>query len=131
MEGIGESLYHECKQFGVDTCIVEPGYFRTSFLSGFSMVPTSFPDAYKKVVDEAEAGLQAYNGNQPGDPVKAVARILDIVKQEGVAKGKGIPQHVLLGSDAIHLVSTKLKATLESIEEWKDISLSTDLPKGN
>ena len=32
--------------------------------------------------------MKAYNGNQPGDPEKAVARVIDVVKQEGVAAGR-------------------------------------------
>jgi len=89
--------------------IVDPGYFRTSFLKegNTSLIPTSFPD-YETVTKSLFDAMNAYNGNQPGDPEKAVARIIDVVKQEGVAAGRGIPPKLILGTDALVGVRKRL-----------------------
>lgn len=110
--------------------IVDPGYFRTFFLkdSSASLIPTAFPD-YESVTKGLFDIMKAYNGNQPGDPEKAVARVIDVVKQEGVAAGRGVPPKLMLGPDAVAGVRKKCEDTLELLKKWEDVSSSTNFEK--
>src|SRR5688572_14506121 len=50
LEGLSESLATEAKAFGIKVTLVEPGYFRTSFLTADSLrVPANEIAAYKEV----------------------------------------------------------------------------------
>jgi hypothetical protein len=74
--------------------------------------------------------MTAYNGKQPGDPQRAAEIIIDLVKGEGVGKGKTVPTVFTLGSDAYEFVKAATEKTLSRLEEWKDVTSSTDFPKG-
>ncbi len=54
---------------------------------------------YDEVAKALRGGLEAYNGNQLGGPVKAAEIIVDIVRREGVAKGEGKSQLVVSGPE--------------------------------
>lgn len=40
-------------------------------------------------LDAAMGFFDSFAGNQPGDPVKAVQRILDVIQLQGLGQGKG------------------------------------------
>lgn len=68
-----------------------------------------------------------YDGNQPGDPKKAVERIVDVVRSEGMAAGRPIPDRLPLGSDCLDTIRAKCHETLKLCDDWEDIIKSTDL----
>lgn len=68
-----------------------------------------------------------FNGNQPGDTVKGVQRIVDVVKGEKDASGKPWPSSLPLGSDAVSLIRKKCENTLRDLEAWEDFAKSTDI----
>jgi hypothetical protein len=70
--------------------------------------------------------LDAYNGNQPGDVKKCATVIVDVLTKEGVAKGREVPVRVLLGPDCVEVVRQKCEDTLKLIEEWEEVSVSTE-----
>jgi len=78
------------------------------------------------MAEQADASLRAYNGKQPGDPLKGVEVMVDVVRGEGVAEGKPFPPLLILGSDCFDVVKTECEKTLARLEEWKDVSESTD-----
>lgn len=79
-------------------------------------------------MDKAIAGfVAATNGNQPGDPRKLVERIIDVVKSEGMAAGKLVPQRLPIGRDSMAAIKKKCKATLKLCEEWENLIVSTDI----
>lgn len=61
--------------------------------------------------------MNAYNGNEPGDPEKAVGRIVDVVKQEGIVEGRGIPSKQILGADGLAGVRKKCEDTLDLLRK--------------
>jgi NAD(P)-dependent dehydrogenase (short-subunit alcohol dehydrogenase family) len=126
-QGISESFLAETAHLNIKSMLVDPGYFRTSFLKegNAKLVSTAFSD-YESVTKGLFDAMKAYNGNQPGDPNKAVARIIDVVRQEGVARGRGVPSKLILGPDAVDGVRKKCKNTLEMLENWEDVSSSTN-----
>jgi hypothetical protein len=55
---------------------------------------------------------------QDGDPVKFVELVLDLVRGEGVAKGREMPFRLPIGSDAYEDIKGKCEETLKIMEEW-------------
>lgn len=68
-----------------------------------------------------------FNGNQPGDTVKGVQRIVDVVKGENEASGKLWPALLPLGSDAVSTIRNKCEQTLRDLEVWEAFAKSTDI----
>ncbi|KAJ5728151.1 hypothetical protein N7493_004481 [Penicillium malachiteum] len=128
-------LASEVSKFGIRHCLVEPGFFRTNLLNptaNISMTAkSSHLSAYQELNNTADANFAAFNGAQIGDPVKGAQVIYDVVTSTGVAEGKPPPVFLPLGSDAIEAISKTASETLAAIEEWREISSSTDLPKGS
>ncbi|MFD2468063.1 oxidoreductase [Amycolatopsis silviterrae] len=124
VEGILETVGKEVAPFGVHVTAIAPGSFRTDW-AGRSMVRTerSVPD-YDQVMNPIRDHRRAASGNQLGDPRKAaeaVLRILDVPNP---------PAHLVLGSDALRLVANGRAAVDREIEEWAELSRSTDFPDG-
>ena len=71
--------------------------------------------------------LIAYNGKQPGDPKKAVERIIDVPKSEGMVAGRPMPPRLPLGADSLAAIRAKCEATLKICDEWESLITSTDI----
>ncbi|MGW4965603.1 oxidoreductase [Nonomuraea sp. NPDC004186] len=120
VEGLSEALAQEVEPFGISVTLIEPGYFRTSFLGGGSLaLPENTIDAYTAVRDMTEEHNKM-EGNQIGDPVRAAEAIID------VASRTPAPLRLLLGSDALRLATQKIENLAAGIEQNKEITLSTD-----
>ncbi|MFB9925217.1 oxidoreductase [Amycolatopsis halotolerans] len=124
VEGILETVGKEVAPFGVHVTAIAPGSFRTDW-AGRSMVRTdrSVPD-YDQVMNPVRDHRLAASGKQLGNPRKAaeaVLRILDVPHP---------PAHLVLGSDALRLVANGRAAVDKEIEEWAELSRSTDFPDG-
>ncbi|KAF8075755.1 hypothetical protein FPV67DRAFT_1469077 [Lyophyllum atratum] len=127
LRGISSSLHDEISPLGLRSICVDFGYFRTAFLNADHRAPqVSRIQDYKPMTDKANAALEAYNGKQPGDPLKGVEVIADVVRGEGVAAGKTFPTSLSLGSDCYTIVKGESEKTLARLEEWKDVTQSTD-----
>lgn len=70
--------------------------------------------------------LKGQSGGQRGDPVKAVKAIVDVVRGEGFAKGKVFPMALALGVDAYEVMEYQLAKSRATLEEWKELTNSTD-----
>ncbi|WP_142686506.1 oxidoreductase [Chitinophaga polysaccharea] len=120
VDGLSESLAAEVKPFGISVTIVSPGYFRTDFLTSGSLgVPANQLDAYQSVRATQQVHQEEINGNQPGDPEKAVAAIIDIAAVENA------PLHLFLGEDAYNLAYQKIAAIESDLEQWKEVTVGT------
>ncbi|RIV21599.1 SDR family NAD(P)-dependent oxidoreductase [Fibrisoma montanum] len=120
VEGLSESLAAEVKPFGINVTVVEPGYFRTEFLTAGSLaVPANPIDAYETVRATQQAHQFDINGNQPGDPEKAVAALIQLASEPNP------PLHLLLGQDAYDLAYAKIKAMQDELEAWKHVTVAT------
>jgi NAD(P)-dependent dehydrogenase (short-subunit alcohol dehydrogenase family) len=121
LEGFSEALAQEVKPLGIAVTIVEPGYFRTDFLDASSLgtEETVIAD-YESTAGATRAHAADVNHEQPGDPVKAAAAIVDI------ASAPEPPLHLLLGSDCVAAVQAKTQRLLTDIETWRAVSTSTD-----
>lgn len=119
--GFSESLATEVKEFGVKVTAVCPGYFRTEFLSGGSLVTPANPIAAYTAAREMEAAHKDnINGNQAGDPDKAANALIALVTSENP------PVVFMLGSDAYNVGINTANAAIASLNEWKALTSSTD-----
>lgn len=118
--GLTESLSAEVKAFGVKVTAVQPGYFRTNFLAAGSIAaPKHQIDEYKAVRESQDIHQQSLNGNQAGDPEKAVAAMISIAGEENP------PLHLFLGKDAYEMAYDKIGALQTELEKWKQVTVST------
>ncbi|ALM82609.1 oxidoreductase [Bordetella sp. N] len=123
LEGITLTLKTEVEPLGIRVLVVEPGAFRTDF-AGRSLTGarTKIAD-YADTVGPRRPENDRTHGTQPGDPQRAARLIVDTLA------GTKLPQRLLLGSDAIRIVSNALNRQLAEISTWEVASGSTDFPK--
>ncbi|PAM95662.1 short-chain dehydrogenase/reductase [Flavobacterium sp. IR1] len=120
VSGLTEGLQAEVKEFGVNVTLVYPGYFRTSFLSEGSMGLPKNPIAdYEQARQSVVAHQNEINGNQPGDPEKAIDALIQISKE------KNPPLHLFLGQDAYDMANSKIEIIKTDLENWKELTTST------
>ncbi|KXH62283.1 hypothetical protein CNYM01_12382 [Colletotrichum nymphaeae SA-01] len=113
----------------IKVIIIEPGFFRTKVFNNISNVPARIPE-FAEFNAAIRAGAEALPGTEPGDPEKAVARIAQLVRGNGMVEGrKGIevPLRVALGSDGWERIRDKCVGVLEGLRAWEDVARSTDL----
>jgi NAD(P)-dependent dehydrogenase (short-subunit alcohol dehydrogenase family) len=120
LQGISEVMRAEMAPFGVHVTALCPGSFRTDW-AGRSMVRTerSIGD-YDALFDPIRAARQAKSGKQLGDPDKLAAAVLQLVESDNP------PPQLLLGSDALKLVSERIERLQQEIADWTAVSVSTD-----
>ncbi|MFF5083470.1 oxidoreductase [Actinoplanes sp. NPDC000266] len=120
LEGLLESLGPEIAGFGIHVTAVEPGSFRTEW-AGRSMVraPRTIAD-YDEVFDPIRAGRRRASGNQLGDPARAAAAVLRVIREPRP------PRHLVLGSDALRVVRAGRAAVDDDLSRWEELTLSTD-----
>ncbi|ACO79411.1 Short-chain dehydrogenase/reductase SDR protein [Azotobacter vinelandii CA] len=123
LEGLSDALRKEVEPLGIKVMVVDPGAFRTDFAG------RSLQQAKANIADyAATAGPRRKendhtHGTQPGDPARAALAVIEAVT------GDRLPFRLLLGSDAIQIVTDELQAQLREIEDWKRLSASTDFPE--
>ncbi|MGW2374953.1 oxidoreductase [Kitasatospora sp. NPDC001683] len=120
LEGITEALHGELAPLGVRVTIIEPGGFRTDFLSGSSLrtEPATIAD-YTAGAGPVREGLAQHDGRQPGDPAKAARAIVDITEAAEP------PLRLQLGADAVERVEAKLELVRRELDQWRHVALST------
>lgn len=120
VNGFTEALETEVKPFGIKVTVVEPGYFRTSFLSEGSLVtPQNTIDAYQNVRNSQSMHQNDLDQQQAGDPEKAAAAIISI------ANHPDAPLNLFLGADAYQVAQQKIASVQTDLETWKDLTIST------
>ena len=120
LQGISEVMRAEMAPFGVRVTALCPGSFRTDW-AGRSMVRTERSIAdYDALFDPIRQARQSKSGKQLGDPDKLAAAVLDLIESDTP------PPQLLLGSDALGLVSDRIDRLKQQIEAWKSVTVSTD-----
>mgnify|MGYP002661432190 FL=1 len=120
LELMTDGLMNEVAPLGIKVMTVEPGAFRTKFYD------TSLKGTQKQIEDYADTAWKTRkenivdNQDQPGDPDKAGEVIYETIQKEN------IPKRLLLGSDAVRIVSAEMKERLQEIEDWSAVSAQTD-----
>ncbi|KAI0041215.1 short chain dehydrogenase [Auriscalpium vulgare] len=128
---LAEALHHEIAPLGLRSVCVEPGYFRTAFLTDGNRAPyVSRIADYQDATAATDALFQAANGRQPGDPARLVAVLVDCVRGEGIAGGRELPRVLHLGSDCVQVARGVCQETLQRLDAWGDVFTATDFPEG-
>lgn len=120
LEGISDTLSKELAPFNIHVTAVAPGSFRTDW-AGRSMrrSPRSIGD-YDALFDPVRQARKDKSGQQLGNPLKAAQAILEIMESDTP------PAHLLLGSDALELVKSRLADASREIDAWETLTVSTD-----
>lgn len=120
IEGWMKSLDLEVAPFGINTTIVNPGFFRTDLLSKKSMTFASKPiAAYKERREQMEMGWSGMAGTQGGDPKKLAAALIKIANEPKS------PKRFVAGADAVESVKEVAADLLAQSEAH--LTLSTSL----
>ncbi len=125
VEGWIESLAREVEPFGIQTMLVEPGFFRTELLA-----PKSTKYAEPTIADYAKrtartvAAWKSMDGRQDGDPAKLANALVRLARQ-------GPPQRFVAGADAMATVEKKAKDLLAQVDASRELSgnLTFDRPR--
>lgn len=129
LEGFSEALALEEEEFGVSVLIVEPGGFRTNFLNAFEVNERGIGrDTPSGLLGKSMAMWGAYDGKQPGDPVKAVEVIFQVVTGEGeagVLRGKIL--RLPLGNDCLGRLEAKMASLAKDVGATKLVASGTDV----
>ncbi|RJQ81823.1 SDR family NAD(P)-dependent oxidoreductase [Pseudonocardiaceae bacterium YIM PH 21723] len=99
---MSEALAEELRPLGIGVTAVEPGSFRTDFLTPASIRRTG----------DFVSPLDAMDGKQPGDPDRAAEVIIDAVE------GGRPPRHLVLGADAIARTRENTRSLLADVDAW-------------
>ncbi|MBF2028722.1 MAG: SDR family NAD(P)-dependent oxidoreductase [Oscillatoriales cyanobacterium C42_A2020_001] len=119
LEGWSEALAKEVKSLGIHVTIVEPGAFRTEFNGKPLVLPNQAIDDYAATSGQMIQWIRQMHGQQPGDPKKAVAAMIQAVNSLNP------PLHLALGSDALDAIHAKLEAVAADLTAWKNVSINT------
>lgn len=107
LEGFIHALQTEVAPFGINTTIVNPGFFRTELLTEQSTKYADNPIAdYTEKREQLMQFWKGANGQQPGDPSKLAEALIKIASEEKP------PLRFLAGADAVataEQVSTTLQ----------------------
>lgn len=128
LEGLSESLSHELAPFNIAVLVVEPGAFRTNFLSAVQIPEKGVSEAYGGgPVQNALDKFDTIRGKQKGDPEKGAARIFEAVTGQGLAgRLKGKVLRLPLGPDCVGRIEKKLTSVSADLEAAREVALSTD-----
>ena len=122
LEGWMEALQAEVAPFGINTTIVNPGFFRTALLTQES---TNY--AEPSIADYAERHAtrrdwyEAQNGQQSGDPAKLAQALVTIASQQPP------PRRFIAGADAVAIAEQKVQDLQQQLNAYRDLSTSLAL----
>jgi NAD(P)-dependent dehydrogenase (short-subunit alcohol dehydrogenase family) len=123
LEGWMESLQFDVAPFGIDTTIVEPGFFRTELLveGASSIWPELSIEDYAERTTSTIAAWKAMNGQQGGDPAKLGAALVTIAALDTP------PLRFVAGADVVTGVEQKAHLLLEQVDAHRELSSSMNI----
>ncbi|KAK0736076.1 hypothetical protein B0T21DRAFT_450911 [Apiosordaria backusii] len=120
-----EGLDKEISPLSLRSLIFEPGGFETGLTEPrqgepFGGLPAidDYITLFGKVFGAGDMP------KVPGDITKLPVAIVDVIKAEGLAKGRPLPVRVVLGADALDAIRQKCNEHLQLTDAWEDVSLS-------
>lgn len=126
MLAYSETLGAELVPFNIRVLIVQPSSFRTESMLTYPYHNGERIHEYDLMRENSLKVIDSLHGNQPGDPVKAVELVVDVVRGEGKAKGRNFPRYLPLGAHAGQAIKEKTQMMLEVLDEWNDIICDLD-----
>src|SRR6266545_3621786 len=124
VEGWMQSLQAEVEPFGIDTIIVNPGFFRTELLTEESTNYAERPiEDYNERRAQQMQFWKSQNGQQSGDPAKLAQALITISNQEKP------PRRFIAGADAIGTAEQVVAVLQQQIDAFRDLSTSLAFDK--
>jgi NAD(P)-dependent dehydrogenase (short-subunit alcohol dehydrogenase family) len=118
IEQMTMALRTELEPLGIVATVVAPGSFRTDF-SGRSLTQSSTViDDYAETAGKRRKENDTTDGTQPNDPALGAKVLVDAVEQ-------GAPFYLLLGGDAVEIVTGALDDLRADVDAWAERSRST------
>lgn len=123
VDGFSESLAKETAPLGIKVTIIAPSGFRTDWAGRSANEVEEEIEDYKTTAAANRESIRAYSGNQPGDPARAAAAIIQVTETENP------PLRLLLGAAALKNGRKKLEELSHDFETWAETSEGADFPK--
>jgi NAD(P)-dependent dehydrogenase (short-subunit alcohol dehydrogenase family) len=124
IDGWMEALQTEVGPFGIQTMIVNPGFFRTELLTQES---TQYAELTIEDYAERRAQQEGFwtgaNGTQGGDPAKLAQALITLDKEPE------LPRRFLAGADAIATAEQVIATLQAQIEAYRELSSSLAFDK--
>jgi NAD(P)-dependent dehydrogenase (short-subunit alcohol dehydrogenase family) len=117
--GFTEALAKEVAPLGIKVTSVEPGGFRTEWMST-SMTFAPEVEGYEKTVGARKALFTSDKFIPMGDPAKAAKAMIDL------AYYPEPPVHLVLGSEAVGMIKQANILRNEEMDKWLPVSFSTN-----
>ena len=118
LEALTEGLAKEVAPFGIKVTAIEPGAFRTDYITR-SMHRAEDMTEYAEISERKEV-IAAFGEYLPGDPAKLAAAVLEIVGLDDP------PLRLLLGRDALHAFNEKMETWTASVRTWEQLSTAME-----
>lgn len=119
VEGWIESLAPEIEPFGIQSMLVEPGFFRTELLGNSSThYASSTIVDYEVGAKATMAALRGMDGNQGGDPAKLADALIHLANLENP------PARFAAGADAAQAFEAKANLLLAQVKAHEALSTS-------
>ena len=119
LDGWMEALQTEVGPFGIQTMIVNPGFFRTELLTKESTnyAALSIEDYRERRVLQ-EQFWTSQNGKQGGDPAKLARALIKLESQDE------LPRRFLAGADAVAAAEQTIALLQQQIDAYRELSTS-------
>jgi NAD(P)-dependent dehydrogenase (short-subunit alcohol dehydrogenase family) len=124
LEALSESVRAETALLGIKVTLVEPGPFRTEFIHRSLERATNRLADYDRTSGKFAAVLKAIDGKQPGDPARAAAAIVEMVRS-----GKA-PFRMPLGRYMVKKLRDRGAELTRAADEGEAVAVSADFPAG-
>jgi len=117
LEGFMQALQTEVSPFGINTTIVNPGFFRTELLTEQSTKYADNPITdYNEKREQLMQFWKSANGQQPGDPVKLAKALITIANEEKP------PLRFLAGVDALSTAKQVATTLQQQANSYRELS---------
>lgn len=124
LEGWMQALQVEVSSFGINTTIVNPGFFRTELLTEQSTNYADNPiEDYNERRTQQMQFWKGANGQQSGDPMKLAKALITIANEEKP------PLRFLAGADAIDTAEQVVATFQQQINAYRELSASMAIDK--
>jgi NAD(P)-dependent dehydrogenase (short-subunit alcohol dehydrogenase family) len=125
LEAVTEGLSKELAPFGIRVTAIEPGAFRTDYVTRSMREATTPIDAYTEtVVGQRKALTKAAGDKLPGDPrrlAEAVVMVTELAEP---------PLHLLLGQDVLAAFRQKLADWQANLDAWEHVTKAVGFATG-
>ncbi|KAJ3817620.1 hypothetical protein F5880DRAFT_1603493 [Lentinula raphanica] len=124
LHAMAEGLAAEVSHLGIRVLLLAPGAFRTSIYATSTFHQENTIGDYDDLRKRCIRRFEGIAGNEPGDPVKAMHALVDVVRGEGIAVGRKWPEpgaSLLLGNDAERDFSKRFEKLKATVSEWAEV----------